>query len=312
MPHSKFPPPKNYKILIVDDEPDVHQVTQLTLHGLQVKGREAQFLSATTGEEAVRLVQANPDVAVILLDVVMETNSAGLDACRTIRETLGNPFVRILLRTGFLGEAPERETIDTFDIDGYLPKAELTSARLYASVRAALKAWEELIELERHRELLISIHESVVSLHSYAPLEDTLQRILETAVNLSPTPLAVLQLETFDQHSDSQRLFLFQATDPDQARAQENAKAAAARIVQSFPTKGHREAGPMEGGYLVPLVLHHELGYGWIFLADVTPDPLSALALPLLAAHASNALYASVAQIMLKGREGSIFDSLSI
>ena len=311
MPLPKIPPPQNHKILIVDDEPDVHQITKLSLQGLQVKGREIQFLSANTGDEAVRLMQANPDVAVILLDVVMETNSAGLDACRAIRQTLGNPFVRILLRTGFPGEAPERETIDTFDLDGYLPKAELTSARLYASVRAALKAWEELVELERHRELLASIHESVISLHSYSPLEETLQRILDTAVELNPTPLAILQLETFDEHGDTQRLFLFQSTDPDQARAKAAAQDIKARIVKSFATQGHREPGPVEGGYLVPLALHHELGHGWIFLADVTPDSLSTMGLPLLAAHASNALYAAVAQIMLKGQEGSIFDSLS-
>ena len=295
MPIPKIPTPKNHKILIVDDEPDVHQITKLSLQGLQVRRREIEFLSASTAEEAIRLMQAHPDVAVILLDVVMETNSAGLDSCRAIRESLGNHFVRILLRTGFPGEAPERETIDTFDLDGYLPKAELTSSRLYASVRAALKAWEELVELERHRELLASIHESVISLRSFSPLEETLQRILETAVDLSPTPLAVLQLETFDQHSDAQRLFLFQSTDPDQAQAKAAAQDTKARIVQSFATQGPREPGPVEGGYLVPLSLHHELGHGWIFLADVTPDPLSTMALPLLAAHASNALYAAVA-----------------
>ena len=308
---AKIPPPKHHKILIVDDEPDIHEITQLTLHDLQVKGREIQFLSASRGDEAVRVMQAHPDVAVILLDVVMETNSAGLDACRAIRQTLSNPFVRILLRTGFPGEAPERETIDTFDIDGYLPKAELTSARLYASVRTALKAWEELVELERHRELLASIHEVIVSLHSFSPLEETLDRILEAAVHMTPTPLAVLQLETFNEHGDSRRLFLFQSTDPDPARGREAAQAATTRIIKNSATQGRRQAGPVEGGYLVPLALHRELGHGWIFLAEVTPDPLSAMALPLLAAHASNKLYSAVAQIMLKGREGSIFDSLS-
>ncbi len=309
---AKMPPPDKHRILIVDDEPDVHQITKLSLKGLQVRGREIEYLSATTGEEAVRMMQAHPDVAVILLDVVMETNSAGLDACRAIRETLGNPFVRILLRTGFPGEAPERETIDTFDLDGYLPKAELTSARLYASVRTALKAWEELVELERHRELLAAIHEGIVSLHSFAPIEASLDRILETAVEVCPTPLGVLQLETFDEHGDSQRLFLFQSTDPDRARAEAAAHEATARIAQSVPMQGRRQAGPIEGGYLVPLVLHRELGHGWIFLAEVTPDPLSAMALPLLAAHASNALYAAVARIMLEGREGSIFDNFSV
>ncbi len=312
MPLAKIPPPQNHKILIVDDEPDVHQITKLSLKGLQVRGREIQYLSATTGEEAVRTMQAHPDVAVILLDVVMETNSAGLDACRAIRQTLGNPFVRILLRTGFPGEAPERETIDTFDLDGYLPKAELTSARLYASVRTALKAWEELVELERHRELLAEIHEGILSLHSFAPLDETLNRILETAVEVSPTPLGMLQLETFDDQGNPRRLFLLQSTASDAAQAEAAAQAATARIVQHLATQERRQAGPVEGGYLVPLTLHRELGHGWFFLADVTPDPLAAMALPLLAAHASNALYAAVAQALLEGREGSIFDSFSI
>jgi CheY-like chemotaxis protein len=311
MPLAKIPPPQKHLILIVDDEPDVHQITKLSLRGLR-RGRPIEFISASSGEEAIRMMQAHPDVAVILLDVVMETNSAGLDACRAIRETLGNPFVRILLRTGFPGEAPERQTIDEFDIDAYLPKAELTSSRLYAAVRTALKAWEELVELERHRELLAAIHEGIVSLHSFAPLEETLGRILETAVELSPTPLAVLQLETFDEQGNSQRLSLFQSTDPDSARAEAAAQAATTRIVQNASAQGYRQAGPVEGGYLVPLVLHRELGHGWILLTEATPDPLAAMGLPLLAAHASNALYAAVAQALLEGREGSIFDSFSI
>ena len=124
------------------------------------------------------MMRVIPNIAVILLDVVMETNTAGLDACRAIRQELNNPFVRILLRTGFPGEAPERETINAFDLDGYLPKAELTSTRLYSAIRTALKAWEELIELERHRELLAAIHVGVVTLHSFAPLEEALEQIL--------------------------------------------------------------------------------------------------------------------------------------
>ena len=312
MPLAKIPAPKKHTILIVDDEPDVHQITKLSLKGLQVRGRPLEFVSASSGKEAVRMMRVNPSIAVILLDVVMETNTAGLDACRAIRQELGNPFVRILLRTGFPGEAPERETINTFDLDGYLPKAELTSTRLYSAIRTALKAWEELIELERHRELLAAIHEGVAALHSFAPLEETLEQILETAVDLCPTPLAVLQLETFEEKGNPRRIFLYMSTDPDARNAEAAAKAAAARILAHAPTQERREAGPVEGGYQVPLALHRELGYGWIYLAEVTPDPLAAMALPLLAAHASNALYSVVAQAMLAAREGPIFDTMAI
>ncbi len=100
--------PTRHKILVVDDEPDIFTLTKLSLKGLQYKGRRVDLLHAATGQDAVRTMRTNPDIALILLDVVMETNSAGLDACRHIREELGNSLVRILLRTGQPGEAPER------------------------------------------------------------------------------------------------------------------------------------------------------------------------------------------------------------
>src|SRR5262249_27222804 len=141
------PPPSsdNPRLLIADDEPDMHAVTKLSLKGLRRGGKRVEFLSATSGREAVEILRRDPDVAVMLVDVVMETDSAGLDACRAIRGELGNRFVRILLRTGQPGVAPERQTIDEYDIDGYLPKAELSSGRLYTAVRTALKAHGELM-----------------------------------------------------------------------------------------------------------------------------------------------------------------------
>ncbi|MBI4640021.1 MAG: response regulator, partial [Candidatus Tectomicrobia bacterium] len=163
--------PDKHRILIVDDEPDVAAVTRLSLRDLNYRGRSVEFATASTGREAVEAMRARPDTSVILLDVVMETATAGLDACRAIREELGNRFVRILLRTGQPGVAPERKTIDEYDIDDYLPKAELTTNRLYVSIRTALKAFEELVELERHRQTLTLIHDSVASLRSFEPLE---------------------------------------------------------------------------------------------------------------------------------------------
>ena len=191
-------PPQKHQILIVDDEPGIHKVTRLSLRDLRYRDREVVFLSAETGSEAVAIMRANPMVSVILLDVVMENDSAGLEACRLIREELGNHLVRILLRTGQPGMAPELDTINDYDIDGYLEKGALTSNRLYSAVRTALKAWEQLVDLERHRTLLATIHDCTIGLHADEPLSDSLARILEGAVTLCPSPLAVLSLETFE------------------------------------------------------------------------------------------------------------------
>src|SRR5438552_2082364 len=122
--------PDKHRILIVDDEPDMHAITRLSLKGVRHGSRGIELGSAVSGREAVEFLREHPYTAVVLLDVVMETETAGLDACRAIREELGNHFVRILLRTGQPGVAPERKTIEEYDIDGYLPKAELSSNRL--------------------------------------------------------------------------------------------------------------------------------------------------------------------------------------
>ena len=139
---------KKHRILIVDDEEDVHAITRLSLRGLRYRGRRLEFLTATTGRSAVEIMRRHPGIAVILLDVVMENDHAGLDACRAIRDELDNAFVRILLRTGQAGVAPEKKVIEEYDIDGYLAKGELTSMRLYTAVRTSLKAYGELMDLE--------------------------------------------------------------------------------------------------------------------------------------------------------------------
>lgn len=302
--------PEQYPILVVDDEADVHAVTKLSLKGLRVADRPIELLTATSGAEAVDALRRNPSVAVILLDVVMETDSAGLDACRAIREELGNRFVRILLRTGQPGQAPERQTIEDYDIDGYLPKAELTSTRLFSAVRTAIKAWRELVDLERHRRYLATVHDCVVGLRSYDDLEVTLSRILAAAVEICPAPLAVLLLETF--HEGNPRRYLTHLSEHADQAAEAAVEQVVARISATNEVPSLREARVVEGGYLAPIVLHRELGYGWIFLQTSEPDELAGQVLPLLAAHGANALYSAVAQALLSARDGPLFDEMTI
>ena len=165
--------PETFKVLIVDDEPDIHAVTRLSLRGVSYGGRNCEIMAADTGVAAVEMMRDHQDIAVIILDVVMETDHAGLDACKAIREEIGNSTVRIILRTGQPGQAPEKETINKYDIDGYLAKANLDATRLYSSVRTALKAWQELVTLQRYQHSLSVLHDRAVALHSYDPLEIT-------------------------------------------------------------------------------------------------------------------------------------------
>ncbi|MBI9081389.1 MAG: hybrid sensor histidine kinase/response regulator [Pseudodesulfovibrio sp.] len=140
-----------WKILIVDDQEDVHTVTRLVLDDFAFEGRKVTCFSAYSGREAKRLIAENPDTAVILLDVVMETNRAGLDVAQFIRTEVMNRFVRIILRTGQPGEAPEREVVTELDINDYRQKAELTADRLVTSVTTAIRSYRDLKSIDEGR-----------------------------------------------------------------------------------------------------------------------------------------------------------------
>ncbi len=281
------------RVLVVDDEPDVLAVTRLSLRGMRHGGRPVELVTAGSGARAVAAMRADPGIAVVLLDVVMETDTAGLDACRAIREELGNRFVRILLRTGQPGAAPERATIDDYDIDGYLPKAELTTTRLYAAVRTALKAFDELVDLDRHHRVLALLNETAVALHPYEPFDVMLQRILSAAAALVPTPLAVVGLHVRPPAGEPRDWLLHLATSADDPVPAAAVGDIAQRVEAHLAGEDEPEAGSAAGGYLAPFSLHSGLGEGWLYVDGVVADPLARSALPLLAAHAANALYSA-------------------
>jgi|GEM_PF-708621 len=140
-----------WRLLIVDDDSATHATTKLVLHDLRFSGRPLVFLSADSAAEARRILRADSDIAVILLDVVMESDDAGLRLARWIREELGNARVRIILRTGQPGQAPERQVVLDYDINDYKTKTELTAQKLFTSVVAALRGFQHIVALEAQR-----------------------------------------------------------------------------------------------------------------------------------------------------------------
>ena len=152
-----------WKVLIVDDEPEVHNVTRLVLANFKFEDRPIKFLSAYSGREAIEQIKANPDVAVMLLDVVMETDQAGLDVVRKVRGELQNPFVRIVLRTGQPGQAPEHHVIANYDINDYKDKTELTAQKLSTMMYATLRAHRDIMIIEANKRGL----ERVINASAY-------------------------------------------------------------------------------------------------------------------------------------------------
>jgi diguanylate cyclase (GGDEF)-like protein len=146
------PPPvrrKRWRILVVDDDPEVHAVTRMILGKMEFNGRGVELLCAYSAAEARAILLREPQIAVILLDVVMETEDAGLLLVQAIRGELRNSAVRIILRTGQPGQAPEERVIVDFDINDYKAKSELTAQKLFTTVVAALRSYETIGALEK-------------------------------------------------------------------------------------------------------------------------------------------------------------------
>lgn len=173
-------PPANrgapWKIMIVDDEPGVHAATKLALRDISFRDRGMEFISAHSGREAMALLQVHPDTAMIFLDVVMETDDAGLRVARQIREE-GFNLVRIVLRTGHPGYAPEREVVVNYDIHDYKEKSSLDFSKLFSCLISTLRAYDDLVSIEQHRRGLLSVLDAV-SWFDFRSLQRYLSRML--------------------------------------------------------------------------------------------------------------------------------------
>lgn len=141
LPSHAHPPAQPWLVLVVDDDLSVHTVTRMVLREFIFLGRPIELLSAFSAREGELALRQNPDISVVLLDVVMETDDAGLRLVRTIREALANQAVRIVLRTGQPGLATEKQVLADYDINDYRSKADLTHDRLQSCVATALGSY---------------------------------------------------------------------------------------------------------------------------------------------------------------------------
>lgn len=170
---------RNWKVIIADDEEEVHAMTRMVLKKFEFDGKKLELLSAYSGKETIALMKEHSDVAILLLDVVMERDNSGLEVVKRIREELNNPFVRIILRTGQPGQAPEEDVIRHYDINDYKSKTELTVQKLYTSMIASLRSFKDMKTIEYNRIGLEHIVRSTRVLFE----EQHMVRFSETALN---------------------------------------------------------------------------------------------------------------------------------
>ena len=175
---------KAWKVMIVDDEPAIHDVTKMALGDFSFDGRRIEFINVMSGAEAREAIVTHPDTAVMLLDVVMESDHAGLDVARFVREVAHNSSVRIVLRTGQPGQAPERQVITDYDINDYKEKTELTASKLFTLMYSSLRSYRDIIALEANKRGLEQVIEASGNIFELRNMQQFTQGVMEQVTSL--------------------------------------------------------------------------------------------------------------------------------
>jgi signal transduction histidine kinase len=173
-----------WKIAVIDDDAAVHEGTRFALYDYSLHGQSIEILSAYSAAEGRELMRTVTDVAVILLDVVMETDDAGLKLVDFIRTQLKNEAVRIILRTGQPGQAPERQVIVDYDINDYKAKTELTADKLFTSLTAALRSYQQIQRMVETRRGLEMIIEGASTLYDFKSMQLLAEGVLTQIASL--------------------------------------------------------------------------------------------------------------------------------
>jgi len=185
-----------WKIAVIDDEPAVHDGTRFALGDYRLHGQGLEILSAYSAAEGRELMRRHADVAVVLLDVIMETDTAGLSLVEFIRKELKNETVRIILRTGQPGQAPERRVIVDYDINDYKAKTELTADKLFTSLTAALRSYQQLqrmVETRRGLEIIIDAASTLFDFKSMQRLAEGVLTQIGSLLNVDCAGILVLR-----------------------------------------------------------------------------------------------------------------------
>ena len=196
-----------WKILIIDDEEDVHTITELVLRGFVFESRGLELIHAHSAAQAYNILASDKDIALALVDVVMETDHAGLDLVVDIREKLNNKILRLILRTGQPGQAPEERIIVDYDINDYKAKTELTATKLKTTIYASLRSYRDLMTIERNRCGLERVIRSLGHINQKLNITDISSAILfETAqvLGLNEDAAYVSVLSKHHDHSPYQ------------------------------------------------------------------------------------------------------------
>lgn len=127
----------DWQILLVDDEPDMHAITTLTLSELRWGGRGLAFSSAYTISEAKELLAKNT-YAAMLVDVQIDGEDAAQLLTEYLRREVGEPATRVIVRSGDHNYSPAWLRDPAMDVAAFVDKSLGTVERLRSTLTEAL------------------------------------------------------------------------------------------------------------------------------------------------------------------------------
>lgn len=252
-----------WDVLVIDDSEDVLTITRMVLRNIRFRDRPLRLICVRSAKEAYEVIRSENNLALALIDVVMETNTAGLDLVRTIRDDLKNRSMRLIVRTGQAGHAPEQDVIIAYEIDAYLPKTDISPQRLITTVIASLRAYEYIIEIEalntgleqQVAQRTAQLSEANHNLHqandelalAAATLSQSIQiqkRFIADAAHQMKTPLAGMRMQSElalrqTDHEEIRRSLIQLAKSSESATHLVNQLLALARV------ENHTQFGPL-------------------------------------------------------------------
>jgi response regulator RpfG family c-di-GMP phosphodiesterase len=201
-----------WKVIIVDDEQEIHSLTKMVLNDFEFDEKGLEFISAYTESEARQVIRQHSDAAIVLLDVVMDQDDSGLKIVKYIREELKNQSIRIILRTGQPGQAPEKVVITNYDINDYKEKTELTTQKLFTTMMAALRSFRDIMVIENNKLGLEKIIKSAAALFEPRSMEKFACGILTQLTSILNLHKNALHCNSFAVAKGQEEIYILAAT----------------------------------------------------------------------------------------------------
>jgi len=251
---------KKWRILVVDDDDSVHQVTKLVLADAEIENRQLEIISVYSMEEAKKILLEDNDYCMAFVDVVMETDHAGLELVQWIREELKNQAIRLVLRTGQAGSAPEARVIKDYDINDYKEKTDFTSNKMITTVYASIRAYRDIMTIQRSLDAFKKLIEATHDLLKMDQLKSfgsaALNHLL-ALMNIDSSALYIARTQTdFDHHSTSMIIACTgkYICESDSLEASDISDEVKEKIQQVFINKKHHSDAHCFVGYYQPSV----------------------------------------------------------